>query len=119
MHLRHFHRSQKLVNGKKTSEAIFLNDALKSNDPVAQQIFEQTIDDLAFGLSHAIHLLHPEVVVLGGGLSFLGDVLEKSIIEKLPQYLMKAFAPGPQIKLSQLREKAVPVGALVLCNQNI
>ncbi len=109
----------KLVDGRKTSEAIFLIDALKANDPIAQQIFDQTTDDLAFGLSHAVHLLHPEVVVLGGGLSFLGDVLQKSVTKKLQQYLMKAFSPGPQMKLSQLKEKAVPVGALVLCGQSI
>jgi len=109
----------KLVGGKKSSEAIFLTEALKANDPIAQQIFEETTDDLAFGLSHAIHLLHPEVLVLGGGLSFLGAPLQKAVAEKLPRYLMKAFAPGPQIKLTQLWEKAVPVGCLVLSNQNI
>jgi glucokinase len=80
---------------------------------------EAKLLDFAFGLSHAIHLLHPQVIILGGGLSFLGDVLEKAITKKLPGYLMKAFAPGPPIRLSQLKEKAVPVGALVLCSQNI
>lgn len=109
----------KLVEGKKTSEAVFLTDALKTNDPIAIRIFERTTDDLAFGLSHAIHLLHPEVLVLGGGLSFLGGPLQKSIAEKLPGYLMKAFAPGPQVKLTQLKEKAVPIGCLVLCGQSI
>lgn len=109
----------KLIDGQKNSEAVFLNEALKANDPIAEQIFEQTIDDLAFGLSHAIHLLHPQVVVLGGGLSFLGGALVINLTTKLSSYLMKAFAPGPQIKLAQLKEKAVPVGALVLCSQNI
>ena len=109
----------KLVNGKKTPEALFLNEALKANDLIAHQIFEQTTDDLAFALSHAVHLLHPELIVLGGGLSFLGDTLEKSLTQKLSKYLMKAFAPGPPIKLTQLKENAVPVGALVLCDQNI
>jgi aspartate kinase len=31
--------------------------------------------DLAFGLSHVVHLLHPEVIVLGGGLSLIGEPL--------------------------------------------
>lgn len=109
----------KLVAGKKSSESIFLADALTANDPVGRRIFEETTDDLALGLSHAIHLLHPEVLVLGGGLSFLGEILQNSIVEKLPAYLMKTFSPGPQVKLTQLKEKAVPVGCLVLSNQNI
>lgn len=108
----------KLVAEKKASEAIFLNEALQANDPVAHEVFESTTDDLAYGLSHAIHLLHPEVLVLGGGLSFLGKTLETSVRKKLPKYLMRAFVPGPQTKLTQLKEKAVPVGALVLCHQH-
>jgi glucokinase len=109
----------KLVRGQNSAEAKVLHEALEVNDPAAVRIFEETTDDFAFGLSHAIHLLHPQVVILGGGLSFLGDVLEKAVTKKLPRYLMKAFTPGPPIKLSQLKEKAVPVGALVLCSQNI
>jgi glucokinase len=109
----------KLVGETSSSEAAFLIDALKAADPIARLIFEQTTDDLAFGLSHAVHLLHPEVVVLGGGLSFLGEPLQNSIAEKLQGYLMKAFVPGPPVKLTQLKEKAVPVGCLVLCSQTI
>jgi glucokinase len=109
----------KLANGKTSGEAVFLLDAMKTNDAVASTIFEETTDDFAFGLSHAVHLLHPDVIVLGGGLTFMGDVLQNSIAEKLPKYLMKAFAPGPPIQLSQLKEKAVPVGCLVLCSQQI
>jgi glucokinase len=109
----------KLVKDQKNSEAIFLNEALKANDADARRIFDETTDDLAYGLSHAIHLLHPEVLVLGGGLSFLGDLLQKAVTEKLPAYLMKAFVPGPPVRIAALAEKAVPVGCLVLCDQNI
>ena len=108
-----------LVNGKKHSEAIFLKEALQAKDPTALQIFEDTTDDFAFGLSHAIHLLHPDVVVLGGGLSLMGEMLRERIQTKLPHYLMKAFSPGPVVKLAALKENAVPVGCLVLCSQQI
>lgn len=109
----------KLAKGQKGSEAKVLIEALAANDTAAIRIFEETTDDFAWALSHAIHLLHPQVVILGGGLSFLGNVLEKAITKKLPRYLMKAFAPGPPVRLSQLQEKAVPTGALVLCSQHL
>jgi hypothetical protein len=32
---------------------------------------------------------------------------------------MRAFAPGPPVKLAQLGEQAVPVGSLVLAHQKI
>lgn len=101
------------------SEARFLKEAIEAGDKTAIQIFEQTTDDFAFGLSHAIHLLHPEVVVLGGGLSFMGELLLQSIEKKLPNYLMSAFLPGPSIRLALLKEKAVPVGTLVLSSQKL
>ncbi|HEV7333886.1 MAG TPA: ROK family protein [Flavisolibacter sp.] len=107
------------VKGIKQPEAVFLKEAIEAGDDTARQIFEQTTEDFAFGLSHAIHLLHPEVVVLGGGLSLMGDMLQQSVEKKLPNYLMKAFAPGPPVKLAELREKAVPLGCLALCNQQL
>ena len=109
----------KLADGKTSGEAIFLKEAMAANDQQAINIFEDTTNDLAFGLSHAVHLLHPEVIILGGGLSLLGEQFRAGIQSKLPRYLMRAFLPGPEIRLAQLKEMAVPVGSLVLARQHI
>lgn len=95
-------------------EARHLGTALTGGDPVARQILDDTAADLAFGLSHAVHLLHPEVIVLGGGLSLLGEPLRATVAAALPGFLMEAFRPGPQVVLAGLGEDAVPVGALLL-----
>ena len=108
-----------LTKGTQQSEARFLKEAIQDGDELALQIFERTTDDFAFGLSHAVHLLNPEVVVLGGGFSLMGEPLQKSIEQKLPNYLMSAFLPGPSIKLAMLKEKAVPVGCLALCSKKL
>jgi glucokinase len=107
-----------LVGSQSSGEAAFLKPALEQNDPLAREIFEETTDDLAFGISHAIHLLHPEIVILGGGFSLMGETLEKTVARKIPNYLMKAFQPGPVIKLALLREQSVPIGSLLLAHQN-
>jgi glucokinase len=106
-----------LAGEAQKGEAKFLKTAMDANDPPALRIFDETMDDLAFGLSHAIHLLHPEVIVLGGGLSLIGEQLRNSVNERLPAYLMKAFVPAPVIALSALKEQAVPVGCLILAGQ--
>ena len=106
-----------LVGDHHSGEAAFLKTAIEQNDPVAIELFEQVIDDLSFGLSHAIHLFHPEILILGGGFSLVGEILESSIAKKIPGYLMKAFHPGPVVKLAKLQELSVPTGALLLAAQ--
>jgi len=83
-------------------------------DPAAQRILAETADDLAFALSHVVHLFHPELVVLGGGLSKIGEPLRAAVDAALQPMIMEIFAPGPRVVLSALGEDAVPMGALEL-----
>jgi glucokinase len=84
---------------------------------LAQSILQETVADLAFGLSHVVHLLHPEVIILGGGLSLLGEPLRSAVQAHLPPLLMESFRPGPAVTTARLGEDAVPVGALVLAGK--
>jgi len=108
-----------LTGSEGKGEAKYLKAAMDANDPTALRIFDETMDDLAYGLSHAIHLLHPEVIVLGGGLSLIGQELRNAVAEKLPNFLMKAFLPAPLIAISGLKEQAVTTGSLILAAQFI
>ena len=108
----------KIVGNRDSGEAAFLKSAIAQKDPLAADLFEQVTDDIALGLSHAVHLFHPEIVILGGGFSLIGDMLKNSIETKIPAYLMEAFHPGPVIRLAELKELSVPTGALLLAAQN-
>ena len=98
-------------------ESKHLAHALKESDPAAQSILMETAEDLAFGLSHVVHLVHPEVIVLGGGLSLVGEPLRAAVATALPRFLMEVFQPGPAVRLAALGEDSVPVGALLLAHQ--
>jgi glucokinase len=95
-------------------EAKILGATLWENDPLAKAILAETGEDLAFGLSHVVHLFHPQIIVLGGGLALIGEPLREAVERPLRRFVMEAFAPGPKIELARLREDAVPVGALEL-----
>jgi len=95
-------------------EAKHLAAALREGDPVAKNILQETAEDLAFGLSHVVHLFHPGIIIIGGGLSGIGEPLRLAVQNALPRFVMEAFSPGPGIKLAALGEDAVPVGALEL-----
>lgn len=104
----------RLTRNCQRGEARHLPEALQANDPAAWAILRETAQDLAFGLSHVTHLFHPEAIVLGGGLSLLGEPLRAAVAEALPEFLMEVFGSGPQVRLAALKEDSVPVGALLL-----
>ncbi len=105
-----------LVRAQETpgGEARHLATAFAAGDRQAQELIAEVADDLGFALSHAVQLFHPEVIVLGGGLSLVGEPLRAAVAAALPRYVMDSFQPGPQVLLAGLGEDAVPVGALAL-----
>ena len=103
-----------LIGEEKGGEAKHLAAALEQGDPIARRILDDVTWNLALALSHVTHLFHPQVISLGGGLSLVGDPLCRGIAARLPGFLMEVYGTGPQIKLAELGEDAVPGGALLL-----
>ncbi len=106
-----------LCRGSARGEARHLARAVMAGDALGCRILKETVDDLAFALSHVIHLMHPSVVVVGGGLSLLGPPLRDALAEALPVHVMEAMHPVPDVRLAELGEDSVPVGALLLAAQ--
>jgi glucokinase len=104
----------KIAGKSAGGEARHLAAALHQGDSSASQILREMAEDLAFGLSHVTHLFHPEVIVLGGGLSGVGEPLRAAVETALRPFIMEAFLPGPRVSLAGLGEDAVPIGALLL-----
>jgi glucokinase len=102
-----------IVGDNAHGEARFLLEAIKGGDKGADKILQETAGDLAFGLSHAVHILNPEIIILGGGLSLLGDQLISAVKKDLPQYVMRAF-DTPELCIAELKEDAVCIGASLL-----
>ncbi|MBX3746455.1 MAG: ROK family protein [Verrucomicrobiae bacterium] len=95
-------------------ESRFLAAALQHEDPLAHAILSELADNLAFALSHVVHLVHPERIILGGGLALVGEPLRHAVTVALTPHLMEVFRPGPPLFLAALSEDAVPAGALLL-----
>lgn len=108
-----------LTRGMKGGEAKHLVTAMEQGDLAAQQLLLEVAEDLAFGLSHVVHLFHPEVIVLGGGLSGMGEPLRRAVEKALRGFMMDAFHPGPRVALAGLGEDAVPIGALQLASNKL
>jgi len=94
-------------------EARHLSRALEQGDRWAQSLVAELTQDLAWALSHVVHLFHPGVIVLGGGLSKLGHWLQEGVQNYLPRWVMEAFHPVPKVRLSALGDAVVPIGAIL------
>ena len=100
-------------------EARHLAAAVAEGDPLAAEILDGAACKLALAVSHVAHLVHPEIIVLGGGISLLGEPWRRAVASHLGRFLMEALRPGPRVVLSSLREDAVPVGALAVAARHV
>jgi len=107
----------RLVREDPGAEARHLGKALSLGDAWAAGILEQVADDLGFALSHVVHLMHPRIILLGGGLSLVGDPFCARVRDVVKRHVMEVFRDEVAVGLGALREKAVPTGALILAGQ--
>lgn len=111
-------REKQQKAGKVGGEAALLVQFMQSGDPQASSIWNNLCDDLSFGLSHVVHLLNPDAIILGGGLSLSGDILATAVSSGLRKYVMEAISPLPKVIIASLGQNVVPVGGLILAGQS-
>jgi glucokinase len=107
----------KLTKTMNGGEAKYLTAAIEKEDKGAIKLLDETSDNIAFALSSVILLFHPKIIVVGGGLSLIGEPLLKRINAWLPKYVVPAFHPVPKVTIARLGEDVVSIGALLLAIQ--
>ena len=86
-------------------------DAAKAGDKVAEQVVNQYIEHLACGLTTIINIFVPDVLVIGGGISYQGDVLLNPIKDYLKEHIFCKDGPQTEVKIATLKNDAGIVGA--------
>ncbi|MEI8369393.1 MAG: ROK family protein [Planctomycetia bacterium] len=90
--------------------ARLLPAALAAGDTTAERILDAAAGPYAHALSHVVHLLNPDVIVLGGGVATIGEPWRGSVARQLEGFLMTPLQPAPPVRLATLGEDVVPVG---------
>ena len=94
--------------------------AAADGDPVALGLVTDVGVWLGQGIADLAAVLDPEVVVIGGGVSVLGDMLLAPARDRLDQVLPgRGFRPGPRIVAAELGAEAGIVGAADLVRRAV
>ena len=95
--------------GIVTAKEIF--DAARSGNKAARQVTNQTAKWIGLGISNAVSILNPEIVVLGGNVGHACDFLLAQITETVRAWSQPISGREVKIVLSQLGTKAGILGA--------
>lgn len=86
-----------------------------ARDPVARRLMRELAEWVALGLNNLILLVAPEVVVLGGGLSELGEVFLAPVRDALADvYLEQHQRPATELRRARHGDRAGAIGAALL-----
>lgn len=89
-------------------------DAAKEGDAPALRVFNSFARYLAMTINNLIWAFDPEIVVLGGGLSYAGDFLLSAVRAFIPLHQMGAPLPIAPVVLARLGNEAGVIGAAML-----
>ena len=111
-------RASSLAAKYKAEGRVNLNDifkAIQSEDILAIETVEKVGTNLGKGLAGLINIFNPELVVIGGKMAVAaGDYLMLPIRTAIKRHVLNIANQDTAIKLSQLKQKAAPIGAALL-----
>lgn len=104
-----------LVDGdfsRITGELIY--EAAVSGDTMCQNILAQAGRYLGIGVTNLIHIVNPQRIIIGGGLSNAGEFLLQNLKETIRQRGLTSSAKETELMLSKFGEDASVMGAVAL-----
>lgn len=88
--------------------------AAAGGDPQAAALVTAAADNFAVALCNVIALLNPDRIVVGGGVSLMGEVFFKPLRESVTRRAFQPYAQNYEILPAALGENVVLVGALLI-----
>ena len=111
-------RASSLAGKYKAEGKVNLNDiftAIQNEDTLAIETVEKIGTNLGKGLAGLINIFNPNLVVIGGKVAVAaGDYLMLPIRTAIRRHVLNIAFQDTSIKLTQLKQKAAPIGAALL-----
>ena len=95
-------------------DARIVHAAAEKGDELANLILAETCQMLGLAVSNVIALLHPERIIIGGGVSLMGPLFWDALRNEVMQRSMPSFISSVELVKAELGEDVVVIGALCL-----
>jgi len=105
---------EKLASSLDQIDAKVVYAAAEYGDEVAARILQETCQTLGVAISNVVALLHPERVIVGGGVSLMGPLFWNALQKEFRARVIPTFASGVELLPAKLSEDVVVIGALCL-----
>jgi glucokinase len=96
-------------------DAIAVELAARQGDEKALQVIRETAHYLAIGFANLVNVFNPEMIVVGGGVSKMRELLFTPIREEFKKYALTLPAKNVQIVRAKLGDEVGVLGAIALC----
>jgi glucokinase len=107
--------SGRAIKRRTGMDAISVELAARQGDPKAIKAIQITAHYLAIGIANLVNIFNPEMVIVGGGLSNMRELLLAPIRQEFKKYAMTLPARSVKIVKAKLGTKAGVYGAAALC----
>jgi glucokinase len=101
---------------KVSAHRVFL--AAKDGDRLAKEMVSQTGYYLGIGLVNLVNIFNPQLILIGGGLARMGQMLIKPAIKVVNERAYELPARAASIELARLGADAEALGAVALVLKN-
>lgn len=100
-------------------EAHMISKAYDLGDNLAIEVMHETGEILGYGLSNAINLFNPELIIVGGGMSLAGDRLLNTVRQTIKEHSLKISGESCRVVQAKLGDSAGMIGAAAYAKNRI
>jgi glucokinase len=96
-----------------------LSRLAEDGNKIALAIYHSFAENIGVALTGVVNLINPEIIVIGGGLSFAGDFIFKKIKQTIDKRAMPVQAKRVKVKKAMLGKDAGLIGAAILVRDSL
>lgn len=107
---------REIAGGVEKISLASISEAVRTGDPLAQGLLEETVEFLASGVVGLINVLDPELLILGGNVIETFPSALRATEALIRQKAVEPVASGIEIAAARLGPDAAAVGAAILAH---